>query len=154
MNSTRQPLNPFRYGKPVPPDRFIGREDTKRTIFGRLHNGESTAIVGEAHIGKSSFLRYIRDERTHNDWLGDEAANFAFVDIDCHLLPASFQPADFWEEVVGHVEETFEGEALRRRIETVRQTMFDSFALKRLFEALGRNRMRAVVMVDEFDVLL
>ena len=154
MNSTRQPLNPFRYGKPVPPDRFIGREDTQRTIFGRLNNGESTAIVGEPHIGKSSFLRYIRDERAHNDWLGDEAAHFAFVDIDCHLLPSSFQPADFWEEVVGRVEETFAGEALRRPIEAVRRTTFDSFALKRLFETLGRNRIRAVVMVDEFDVLL
>jgi hypothetical protein len=154
MNSTRQPLNPFRYGKPVPPDRFIGREDTQRTIFGRLNNGESTAIVGEPHIGKSSFLRYIRDERARNDWLGDEAAHFAFVDIDCHLLPSSFQPADFWEEVVGRVEETFAGETLRRPIEAVRRTTFDSFALKRLFETLGRNRKRAVVMVDEFDVLL
>ena len=122
MNSTRQPLNPFRYGKPVPPDRFIGREDTQRTIFGRLNNGESTAIVGEPHIGKSSFLRYIRDERARNDWLGDQAAHFAFVDIDCHLLPSSFQPADFWEEVVGRVEETFAGETLRRPIEAVRRT--------------------------------
>ena len=154
MNTTRQPLNPFRYGKPVPPERFIGREDTQRTIFGRLNNGESTAIVGEPHIGKSSFLRYIRDERARNDWLGDEAAHFAFVDIDCHLLPSSFQPADFWEEVVGRVEETFAGEALRRPIEAVRRTTFDSFALKRLFEALGRSQRRAVVMVDEFDVLL
>jgi len=154
MNTTRQPLNPFRYGKPVPPDRFIGREDTQRTIFGRLNNGESTAIVGEPHIGKSSFLRYIRDERARNDWLGDEAAHFAFVDIDCHMLPSSFQPADFWEEVVGRVEETFANEALRRPIEAVRRTTFDSFELKRLFETLGRNRKRAVVMVDEFDVLL
>ena len=154
MNSTRQPLNPFRYGKPVPPDRFIGREDTQRTIFGRLNNGESTAIVGEPHIGKSSFLRYIRDERAHHDWLGDEAAHFAFVDIDCHLLPSSFQPADFWEEVVGRIEETFTGETLSRPVEAVRRTTFDSFALKRLFETLGRNRKRAVVMVDEFDVLL
>jgi hypothetical protein len=154
MNTTRQPLNPFRYGKPVPPERFIGREDTQRTIFGRLNNGESTAIVGEPHIGKSSFLRYIRDERARNDWLGDQAAQYAFVDIDCHLLPSSFQPADFWEEVVNRVEETFTGETLQRPIEAVRRATFDSFELKRLFEALGRHRKRAVIMVDEFDVLL
>jgi hypothetical protein len=154
MNTTRQPLNPFRYGKPVPPERFIGREDIQRTIFGRLNNGESTAIVGEPHIGKSSFLRYIRDEQSRTSWLGDQASQFAFVDIDCHLLPSSFQPSDFWEEVVGRIEESFADEALRRPVEAVRRTTFDSFALKRLFEALGRNHKRAVVMVDEFDVLL
>jgi AAA domain len=154
MSTTRQQLNPFRYGKPVPPDRFIGRQDSQRTIFGRINNGESTAIVGEPHIGKSSFLRYIRDERARHDWLGDDAERYAFIDIDCHLLPSSFRPANFWQEIVGCIEKSFAGEALRQPIEEARQATFDSFALKRLFEALGHNQMRAVVMVDEFDVLL
>jgi Novel STAND NTPase 1 len=147
-------LNPFRYGKPVPPDRFIGREDARRTVFARINNGESTAIVGEPHIGKSSFLRYIRDERTRRDWLGDEAVQYAFVDIDCHMLPSSFQPADFWQEIVGHVEEAFPGQALRRPTDVAHGSGYASFALKRLFDTIGRKRMRAVVMVDEFDVLL
>jgi hypothetical protein len=147
-------LNPFRYGKPVPPERFIGRQDAQRTVFARINNGESTAVVGEPHIGKSSFLRYIRDDRARRDWLGDEAARYAFVDLDCHMLPSSFQPADFWQEIVGRVEECFPGEALRRPIEAARGSNFDSFALKRLFDTIGRGGMRAVVMVDEFDVLL
>ena len=40
-------LNPFLYGKPVPPPRFVGRREAVRTLFSRLNNGESTAIVGE-----------------------------------------------------------------------------------------------------------
>jgi ABC-type phosphate/phosphonate transport system ATPase subunit len=55
-------LNPFLYGKPVPPARFVGRRDAVRTLFSRLYNGESTAIVGEPHIGKSSLLRYVMDD--------------------------------------------------------------------------------------------
>lgn len=147
-------LNPFRYGKPVPPERFIGRQDAQRTVFARINNGESTAVVGEPHIGKSSFLRYIRDDRARHDWLGDEAARYAFVDLDCHMLPSSFQPADFWQEIVARVEECFPGEALRRPIEAARGSNFASFALKRLFDTIARGGMRAVVMVDEFDVLL
>ena len=40
-------LNPFLYGKPVPPTQHIGRRTEIRTLFSRLANGESTAIVGE-----------------------------------------------------------------------------------------------------------
>ncbi len=50
-------LNPFLYGRPVPPSRFVGRKEAVRAIFGRTYNGESTVIVGQPHIGKSSLLR-------------------------------------------------------------------------------------------------
>ena len=49
-------LNPFLYGKSVPPDRLIGRRDAVRTVFSRLANGESKALVGEPHIDNSSLL--------------------------------------------------------------------------------------------------
>lgn len=149
-----QPLNPFRYGNPVPPDYFVGRADVLRTIFARIHNGESTAIVGEPHIGKTSFLRYIRDEAVRTAWLGDTAAQFAFIDIDCHLLPASYQPADFWGEVLTRIEETFAQPSIRGQIEVVRQSGYGSFSLKRLFDMIGRDRLRVILLVDEFDVLL
>jgi len=45
---------PFIYGRPVRPGEFLNREAELRTIFNRLRNGESTAVVGEPHIGKRS----------------------------------------------------------------------------------------------------
>jgi len=60
-------LNPFLYGTPVPPSRHIGRRDAVRTLLSRLYNGESTAIVGEPHIGKSSLLRCIADEAVRRE---------------------------------------------------------------------------------------
>ncbi len=146
-------LNPFRYGKPVPPDRFIGREDALRTVFARINNGESTAVVGAPHIGKSSFLRYIHDERVRGNWLG-KIERYVFVDFDCHLLPESYQPADFWREVLDRVAEAFPASPVLQQIEVVRQSGYGSFTLKRWFDLFGRAGNAIVLLVDEFDVLL
>jgi hypothetical protein len=151
---TSPQLNPFRYGNPVSPSKFIGRERTIRTLFARIYNGDSTAIVGEPHIGKTSLLHYILDEGVRKTWLGDTAQQFAFIDIDCHMLPASYQPARFWSMVLDRVEEAFADATIKKQIEVVRQSDYGSFSIKRLFDLLGQREMRAVVLVDEFDVLL
>ena len=65
-------LNPFIYGKPVPSEKYIDRRRELRTLFSRLRNGECTAVVGEPHIGKSSLLRYIQDQKVQQEWLGQE----------------------------------------------------------------------------------
>jgi hypothetical protein len=147
-------LNPFRYGKPVPPDRFIGREEAVRTLFARINNGESTAVVGTPHIGKSSFLRYIGAEQVRASWLRHAVADNGFVEMDCHLLPLSYRPEDFWEHVVGEIERLFPERQVAAQAAAVRQSGFSAFALKRLFDLLSRAGKRAVVLVDEFDVLL
>jgi hypothetical protein len=147
-------LNPFRYGKPVPPERFIGREEALRTLFARINNGESTAVVGTPHIGKSSFLRYIGAETVRANWLRHAVAEHAFIDIDCHLLPMSYRPGDFWEHVLGEIERLFPERTVAAQVVVVRQSGWSAFALKRLFDTLSRMGKRAVVLVDEFDVLL
>jgi len=74
--------------------------------------------------------------------------------MDCHMLPISYQPADFWTDVVGQVETSFVENTILAQIEAVRQSTYSSFSLRRLFELLGRGGMRAVVLIDEFEVLL
>ncbi|MCP4105151.1 MAG: hypothetical protein GY749_06385 [Desulfobacteraceae bacterium] len=46
--------NPFYYGNPVSHKNFIGRAKELRRVIGRLLKGESTAIIGDPHIGKTS----------------------------------------------------------------------------------------------------
>jgi hypothetical protein len=153
MNTTRLPLNPFRYGKPVPPERFVGREEALRTVFARVVNSDSTAIVGEPHIGKSSFLRYIRDAQVQASWL-DTSPTYAFIDLDCHLIAEAYQPTEFWHEVLDRAMELAQSEPLRRQIASAQQGELQSFMLKRIFEQIGREGMRVVLLIDEFDVLL
>lgn len=139
--------NPFRYGNPVPPDRFIGRERAKRILFSRLGNGESSAVVGGAHIGKSSLLRYIGAGQS-----GEHAP--VCVDIDCHLLPAGFTPANFWQVVLDQLAASVAQERIQQQIAVVRQSEYGSFTLRHLFQMLARAGVRVALLIDEFDTLL
>jgi hypothetical protein len=147
----RPQFNPFHYGNPVPPSRFIGRADALRTVFGRINNGESTAVVGEPHIGKSSMLHYLR--RNWPAWLS-QGSPYAFVAVDCHALRLSYTPADFWAEALDAAGEVFADETAQGRIAAARAAGFDSSRLRRVFEQLALHEQRAVLLVDEFDVLL
>ena len=113
-------LNPFLYGKPVPPSRFVGRSAAVRTIFSRLYNGESTAIVGEPHIGKSSILSYVADHEIQAEWLGERAAKYLFAEIDCHMIPRQFSPADFWSHTLADVPQVVSHDSVARQWEAMK----------------------------------
>ena len=147
-------LNPFIYGKPVSSDRFIGGEGALGTLFSRIYNGESTAVVGEPHIGKSSILRYIADEKVRAEWLEEATERCVFIEFDCHLLPGSYQPADFWRQVLIWIEQTVPAEMIQTQLDIVRQSDFGSFTLKGLFDLIGRSEWSVVLLIDEFDTLL
>lgn len=56
------PSNPFTYGNPISdPHRFVGRAREVEQIFGRLRNEEfeSSSLVGDHRIGKTSLLKYL-----------------------------------------------------------------------------------------------
>jgi eukaryotic-like serine/threonine-protein kinase len=56
--------NPFTYGNPISDSRrFYGRAREVEQIFGRLRNEEfeSSSLVGERRIGKTSLLNYLAD---------------------------------------------------------------------------------------------
>ena len=147
-------LNPFLYGNPVPPARHVGRQAAVQTLFSRLHNGESTAVVGEPHIGKSSLLRYVADEGVRVQWLGETASKYVFTEIDCHMLPHDFTPADFWRQALATLPQAVPDEAVVRQWHGVADNLFSSFTLENLFRLLARSGRRVVLIIDEFDALL
>ncbi len=127
----RPALNPFICGKPVPIRRFVGRRSEVDRVFGRLCNGESTAIVGEPHIGKTSMLKYIADESTRPEGIAQIFARYAFADFDCHLVAGTdCQPAQFWQYyVLPRVAEQIEDEIVRRRCSAVAEKGFNAVQL-------------------------
>lgn len=148
-----QSINPFHYGKPVPPAHHIGRRTEIRTLFSRLANGESSAIVGEPHIGKSSLLCYLADEHVRSEWLGKVSEQQLYIEIDFQLLSANFTPRDFWQLIVTHTCEIADTE-VKQQCTIVAQNNFGSFSLEALFKLLAKKERRVVLLIDEFDVLL
>ena len=79
-------VSPFIYGRPVRPGEFLNRKPELRTIFNRLRNGESTAVVGEPHIGKTSLLLQLADPATRRVYLGDDARCLVVSPLDLHPI--------------------------------------------------------------------
>jgi hypothetical protein len=148
-------LNPFIYPGPVPLDRFVGREEEIHSLLSRIATGQNTALVGEPNVGKSSLLKHLAECPKCHDRLGEQAARTLFVFQDCHLLPGTFLPADFWRQVLSEIRLACPDPTIRQAVDwAATKGEFGSYALDRVFRIVSQGLWRVVVLVDEFDSLL
>lgn len=146
--------HPFIYGRPVRPGEFFDRNDSLRTVFNRLRHAESTALVGEPHIGKSSMLLKIAAEKTGLKYLGEELAAAKFCQIDLHPISSAYAPAKFWNEALEELEANGITDSTRQRLSRVHEQNYSRRSLERLFNHLGQQDKKLVLLLDEFDRLL
>ena len=152
--------NPFHYGKPISPEDFIVPNKARlQAIVRQIITGESTAIVGEPHYGKTSLLKYlyspaIRDGicSLQKEW------RLVFQLMDYDLFQANDSgPAIFWEHALAPVGQ-LAGEAGNPQVKDAYERCvtgkYNSFAVEKLFSALEENKIRLVLMIDEFDDIL
>jgi hypothetical protein len=146
--------NPFTYGNPISdPRRFFGREWEVKQIFGRLQNKEfeSSSVVGERRIGKTSLLNYLADAGIRVlQGLGPERCSFVYVDLQ--MVDATMGPEELWRRLltllrrqcpdpeIGKLVTTLEG---RKRLRT--------FDLDELFQQIDDRGHHVVFLLDEFD---
>ena len=93
--------NPFTFGNPIKdPARFIGRQTEIRQISGRLLSSarESTSIVGERRMGKTSLLYHLAHPEVAAG-LGLTSDRYCMVYIDFQGL-TDITPARFWQRVL------------------------------------------------------
>jgi len=146
-------VNPFKYGGPVPPERLLGREHESRRALDRLYTGQSLAITGQPHVGKTSLLGCISDASWRSSQKPGRFNSTFFTLIDAQLLRASESPRDFWEKALAILEEQGIGE-LSKIYNKTRAAQFETFSLKRLFSDISETHARLVILIDEFDVIL
>ena len=154
MSNTTASSHSFIYGRPVQPNEFLGREDALRTIFNRLRHGESTAIVGEPKIGKTSLLIKLENKATQRHYLGDDARKIVACQLDLHPVDQSYEPADFWHEVLERFQERPGHATTSHQIKQTIKAGCTRRSLERLFNHLGRRGRRLVLLLDEFERLL
>ncbi len=147
--------NPFRYGPPVKGNDFVNREDELRAVFNRMRTGQSTAIVGEPHSGKTSFLFRLSDPAVQNDHFSrEEIRNQQLKFIDLHDIPNGFVPRLFWEDALVDLVERPGRKPIGDLLAGAKDDSYSKRSLEKLFSALASQGRRLVLLMDEFDVLL
>lgn len=146
-------VNPFTFGNPIKdPARFCGREADIRQITNRLLSSahESTSIIGERRIGKTSLLYHLSDPKI-SARLGLTSDKFCMVYADFQGL-TDITPTRFWQRVLKKMSRSICDESLKPAIEELsgRET-FDLFDLEDLFESTQDKGLTVVLMLDEFE---
>lgn len=147
------PANPFTFGNPInEPERFIGRKAEIRQILNRLLSSahESTSIIGERRIGKTSLLNYLSNPGTA-EALGLVPDQFCLFYVDFQGL-TDITPQRFWQRVLGRMAKSICDDSLKPVIENViKQNKFDLFDLEDVFEKTQDHGLTVVLLMDEFE---
>jgi len=145
--------NPFTFGNPIRDSaRFYGRVEDIRQIVNRLRSSahESTSVVGERRIGKTSLLKHL-DNTDVSTGLGLSPDDYCMVYIDFQGL-TDITPQRFWGRVLRKMERSICLPDLVPEIQQVRkQDNFDLFDLEDLFEVIADEGLTTVLLMDEFE---
>jgi hypothetical protein len=146
--------NPFTYGNPISdPSRFFGRVREAEQIFGRLRNPEfeSSSVVGERRIGKTSLLNYIADPavRAAHGLGGD---NYIFVYIDLLMVGERMGPEDLWRWLLDHLLKQCRDDVIAKALkELLRRKQLVTFDLNSFFQQTDARGQHIVFLLDEFE---
>lgn len=146
--------NPFTYGNAISdPSRFFGRIREVEQIFGRLRNKEfeSSSIVGDRRIGKTSLLSYIADPGVRISH-GLDPEYFNFVYIDLQMVDKTMGPEQLWHELLVSMRKHCAEHGITG-VETAleRGEMLNTFYLDKLFREIDDKDQHIVVLLDEFE---
>jgi hypothetical protein len=144
-------LNPFIYSRSLNPSEFDGRRSELNKIFGRLHTGQSVAVIGQPHIGKTSLLEYICDKPSRQARFADQFDLYEFAFVDMLAAQSLNSAGEFWQHCLKPIEQMSE---FVKFIADAKQSNFSNLALEPLFEAMHRSNRKLVLLLDEFDSLL
>jgi hypothetical protein len=145
--------NPFTYGNPIrTADRFFGRTEELRQIVNRLRSSahESTSIVGERRIGKTSLLKHL-ENKSVAEGLGLSPDEFCIIYMDFQGL-TDITPERFWQRILQKMERAVCLPEIIPEIKALRtQQMFDLFDLEDLFANIADSGLTMVLLMDEFE---
>ena len=145
--------NPFTFGNPIrDPARFYGRQQEIRQITNRLLSSahESTSIVGERRIGKTSLLNHLSNPEVAAS-LGLTEDQYCLVYIDFQGL-TDITPQRFWQRVLQKMGRALCDQSLLPAIDELRKReTFDLFDLEDLFERINDRGLNIILFMDEFE---
>jgi hypothetical protein len=147
-------VNPFTYGGPISAStRFFGRRLEVEQVFTRLRNNEfeSSSLVGERRIGKTSLLNYLADPDVRHSY-GLDPDKYIFVTVDLQMVDKDTSPTRLWQRLLREMAKYCQdAEAKQILIETRQTQPIDNFALTDLFDSVDEKDLYVVFLLDEFE---
>ncbi len=146
--------NPFTYGNPISdPQRFIGRRRELDQVYSRLLNAEaeSSSIVGERRIGKTSLLHHLMHPDVQSKY-GIQSGRYIFIYIDLQMIDPKTTPSRLAQRLLGQLAKQCPDPDIQHMIDDIRQSdEIDNFMLSDLFDAIDSKSFHVVFLLDEFD---
>ncbi|MGB8645342.1 MAG: LuxR C-terminal-related transcriptional regulator [Anaerolineae bacterium] len=148
------PLNPFTYGNPITDARrFFARQREVEQLFSRLRNVEfeSSSLVGERRIGKTSLLYYIADPDVRVAH-GLPLDRYSFVYMDLALLDANTTPGRLWQYLLRQIAQALDDAEFANAVAALHDhVQIDTFVLADLFDRIDAQGRHIVLLLDEFE---
>ncbi len=147
-------VNPFTYGNPISePARFFGREREIEQVFSRLRNAEfeSSSLVGERRVGKTSLLNTIAHPDVRHQH-GLDPNQYIFVYVDLQMVDKDATPQKLWQRMLRQMVRYCQEAEVKQIIEEIRkEESIDTFALADLFDSIDEKKQYVVFLLDEFE---
>lgn len=153
-------VNPFIHGRAVSPADLFGRDKEVRRLCSRLAAGQSTAVIGMPHIGKTSLIRCLEDAEYRRACVGELLSQDVFSYLDAQTLHGMQHQGEFWARALTPVEAML-GDGKEEVLGPVaglyrvaESNQFGTAVLQQLFAGLAKAGRRLILLLDEFDDFL
>jgi hypothetical protein len=122
-------------------------------IFGRLSNEEleSSSLVGDRRIGKTSLLNYLADPEVRAaHFLGPE--HYIFVYVDLEMVDEAMGPVQLWHRLLTLMRRHCKDPGIISLLsDLVHDERLDTFTLDELFQEVDDKGQHVVFLLDEFE---
>ena len=146
--------NPFTYGNPISdPRRFFGRAREVEQIFGLLRNEEfeSSSVVGDRRIGKTSLLNYLADPSIRAAH-GLEPGRYNFFYVDLQMVDEGMAPEQLWRRLLVLMRRQCTADDIADILGALeRSERLTTFDLDELFQEVDDAGLHIVFLLDEFE---
>ena len=146
--------NPFSYGNPVSdPRRFIGRRQVVDQVCSRLRNPEfeSSSLVGERRMGKTSLFNYIFHPDVVRD-SGLDPATYLFVYLDLQMVEPHTTPTRMYQHALRRIGNRIDDPDIKAQITGVSgYDTIDTYDLSDVFDVIDQKGIHIALLMDEFE---
>ncbi len=147
-------INPFSYGKPIDdPARFIGHRRELEQVYSRLLSAfESSSIVGERRMGKTSLLKVLGHPDIQTQF-GLDLNKYTFIYQDFAFLESDTKPTRFWQRVLRSIRRAVKEQPdIADEIElALKAEAIDNYTLDDIFSLVDEAELYIVLLLDEFE---